>query len=244
MGLHYFSPPRPCCCVASAQHWRVYAVLEVVAWPSTNHILSPYHNYQSWLRRNPPGKALVLPFALQSTWDAAPSRTPGLPAAKSLSSEGWRFPAWSSKRDAIVVISLIHVFEERVSRNIPKFSLNELCDPQLLCVHALRSANLRMYICMLCSYKNPETDSLQDFSFNSLRCYLRFFFVLWMPLEINLWRENRECPDAKREAVPFNSLGRKGAGLSWRWDGILCGEGNHSSSSGCQRGSSLQNAVY
>lgn len=88
-------------------------------------------------------------------------------------------PLHEAARDAIVVISLSHVFEERVSRNTPKFNLNEFCDPQLLCVHALWSANLRMYICMLCSYKNPENDSLHDFSLTSVCCYLRFFIFFF-----------------------------------------------------------------
>lgn len=171
----FFTSKAMLLCSLSTALESICCAADVLAWPGTDHILSPYHNYQSWLRRNPPGVALVLPSAPQSTGGAAPSRTPALPAAKSLRSMGRRFPAWSSKRDAIMVISLIHVLKERASRNIPKFSLSESCDPQLLCVHTPWSANLGMYVCMLCSYKNPETDSSHDFSLASVCHYQRYF---------------------------------------------------------------------
>lgn len=151
----FFTSKAMLLCSLSTALESICCAADVLAWPGTDHILSPYHNYQSWLRRNPPGVALVLPSAPQSTGGAAPSRTPALPAAKSLRSMGRRFPAWSSKRDAIMVISLIHVLKERASRNIPKFSLSVILSCSACTLH-----DLLIWGCTFACYVATRTQRL------------------------------------------------------------------------------------
>lgn len=96
-GLHPSSPLRLSCCAASAQNLRVYeVVVEVLACPGTNHILSPYGNYQSWFWINPLWRRSLACRLLWKMHEEPRVETQESPAAISVKSKIWYYIAWSN----------------------------------------------------------------------------------------------------------------------------------------------------